>query len=842
MLQRGVIFFRWLIWVLLAPLQSLCAPAPEAGSQVHSFLEQRCYDCHDADTQKGKFRMDNLAELAPSEAAKSWGRILARVEAGEMPPPKKTRPPQAQVDEVLSRIKVMLADEAKSRRGEGRTSIRRLNRLEYENTLHDMLGIETPLRDLLPEDDVADGFDTAAKALSISPVHIQRYMEAAETALNAAVIRGPKPEVVKQRISFADEKEQKGPPLTHPNNSPIIRVREGKLLFFAEPHIEVPIRALQFADITKANPGGYRVRVSGFTHDAQGASLAYVVKTTRSKKLLGYFDAPAHKPAVAEMEHFFGPGDTVIVAPYRLNEMRGSLRKLSMYPPKPWKEPEGLALGIEWIDVEGPINAIWPPVGHQRLFGDTALKPFKELPKGTLTPGVLQQLRYSDKLTPAPEDAPAVAKKLLASFLPRAFRRPVTDAEIAPYLAIVTQHLEQKECFESAMIEAYQTALCSPDFLFLIEEPGPLSNHALASRLSYFLWRSAPDDSLRAVADKGDLRKPAVLRRETERLLNSPHSQAFITDFLDHWLHLRDLDATMPDRELFPEFYESVVAAKVDGLLRDSIAAETRMYFADLLKNDGSITKLIVSDFTYLNNRLAEFYGLPVVDGVAMRRTSLPAGCVRGGVLTQASVLKVTANGSRTSPVLRGAWVLDNIIGRPPPPPPPNVGAIEPDTRGATTIREQLLKHQSTETCASCHRQIDPPGFALEAFDPIGQSREFYRVTELGEVLKDTKFYGGHSSPRPVKYRKGTSVDASGKLTDDSAFSGPTEFKQLALKQTDAVARCIASKLITYSTGYHTEPGDILALEGIVAEAKKKNLGLRTLLHAVIQSELFLNK
>jgi hypothetical protein len=824
---------------LLTVAASAVLPAwlPALGSsetKPREFLEAHCYDCHDADTQKGKFRMDNLAALDPAEAAKKWGRILSRLEAGEMPPPKKPRPPQSQVAEVLSGIKVTLAAEAKARRGDGRTRIRRLNRLEYENTVRDLLGITTPLQDLLPEDDTADGFDTASAALSISPVHIQRYMEAAETALQAALVRGARPEVVTRKFTFSDEKEQKGGALSHPNNKPMIHVRDGSLHFFSEPHIEVPIQSFQFAEMTKAAPGRYRVRVSALTHDAQGRNLAFAVKTTRSKKLLGYFDAPADRAGVVEAEHWFGPGDTVIIAPYLLNKARRE-RKLGQYAAKDGTPPQGLALGIEWIEVEGPLQDTWPPVGHQRLFGDVELKPFKSLPKDTVLP--LQPLRYSEKLTPVSGNPEADARRLLTGFLARAFRRPVTAEEVAPYLAIAARHWEQKECFESAMLEAYQTALCSPDFLFLVEEPGPLSNHALASRLAYFLTRSAPDDALRAVADRGELRKPEVLRRETERLLTSPRSQAFVNDFLDHWLHLRDLDATMPDKELFPEYYEIVYSSKVDGLLRESIASETRLFFTDLLKTDGSLLQLIDSDFTYLNSRLAEFYGLPAVDGVQMRRTALPADSVRGGVLTQASVLKVTANGSRTSPVLRGAWVLDNIIGRPPPPPPPNVGAIEPDTRGSTTIREQLAKHQNSETCASCHRQIDPPGFALEAFDPVGQWREAYRTTETGTEVKVLNVEGGK-----VKYRIGAAVDASGSLLDDSRFGGPKEFKKLTLRQSDAVARCIAAKLVTFSTGHHTESGDILALDAIVASAKKNHYGLRTLLHGVIQSELFTSK
>ena len=821
--------------------------ASELTPAARGFLQKHCAECHDADTEKGKFRVDTLpGDVGTPGASERWGKVLTRLEAGEMPPPKHERPPAAEVDAVLGWAKTELAAAAKKRRAtEGRVSIRRLNRLEYENTLHDLLGIDTPLQELLPEDELADGFDNASKALSISPVHIQRYLDAAELALKAAIIRGPKPALAIQRFSYDHKKEEYF--MNHGNNKPMIRPRyDGEIMFFSEPHIEVPGQLNQFAEVTKATPGHYKVRVSAYTADAEGTSLTFAVRTTRSKQMLGYFDAPPDEATEPiEVQHAFSAGDSIVVAPYRLNQARGE-RKFSQYPPKPWKEPEGLALAIQWVEVEGPLIDTWPPVGHVRLFGDVSLKPFigdvslkpfKGLPKDAVVPGELGRLlRNSDKLTPITEHPEADAKKLLADFLARAFRHSVTDDDVAEYLKIVTEHLARKECFETSMMAAYSAVLCSPDFLFLVDEPGPLNDHALACRLSYFLWRSCPDDQLRAAADKGELHRPEILRRETERLLAAPRSKAFVADFLNHWLHLRDIDATTPDKLLFPEYFSSVYNGTIDGLLRESVLAETRMFFTELLKSDGSLLQMIDSDFTYLNSRLAEFYGLPAVDGVAMRRVALPPESVRGGVLTQASVLKVTSNGSRTSPVLRGAWVLDNIIGRPPPPPPPNAGSIEPDTRGATNIREQLNKHKNNETCAACHQKIDPPGFALECFDPVGQWRDFYRTTEVGTAVK-TKYFEG-----AAKYKKGAAVDSSGQTSSGEAFSGPKEFKKLALQQADVVTRCLAAKLTTFATGRRTDVSDILALDAIVAQSKKQNYGLRTLIHGVVQSELFLNK
>jgi len=809
------------------------------AKKVMAALNANCADCHTGEKAKGSFRLDQLSiDFGDKLNTRKWERVITRIEAVEMPPPEEARPPVADIEAILSGAKSSLAASTKAARAKnGHARIRRLNRLEYENTLHDLLGIQTPLQDLLPVDDSAHGFDTASSALSISPVHIHCYMEAVERALKAAVIRGAKPEPVARRFHYEPETEKYF--MTHANNSPVIRPHDGDLYFYGAPHIEVPAQLTQLANLTKTLPGRYRVSISAYTNDAKGQALTFAVKTTQSRKLLGYFDAPPDNPGVVELEHDYGAHDTIIIAPYRINQARGE-RGFSEYPPKPWREPDGLALVVQWVDVEGPLNESWPPRGHRQMFGDLALKKFKELPKETLVLGDLEPMRGSDKLTPVSADPPADARKLIAGFLARAFRRPVDDDDIQPYLGIVNKHLANKECFEGCMRAAYKAALCSPDFLFLTEAPGALSDHAVASRLAYFLWRSAPDDVLRAAADKGELRKPGVLSRETERLLASPRAKAFVTDFLDQWLRLRDIDATTPDKLLFPECFESVNDGTPDGLLRESILAETRLFFTDLLQSNGSLLQLIDSDFTYLNNRLADFYGLPAVNGTAMRRVTLPENSVRGGVLTQSSVMKVTSNGAITSPVLRGAWLLDNIIGRQPVPPPPNIGAIEPDTRGATTIREQLAKHQNNVSCAACHRQIDPPGFAMECFDPAGQLRSFYRTTETGKVVKAKIFQGG--SRHDVKYRQGVDVDSSGKTANGKVFSGPKEYKQIILQQPEFIARNLASKLLAYSTGQHTEPGDILALDELVQRLKKERYGLRSLIHQVVQSELFLNK
>ncbi|HEV3027370.1 MAG TPA: DUF1592 domain-containing protein, partial [Planctomycetota bacterium] len=381
--------------------------------------------------------------------------------------------------------------------------------------------------------------------------------------------------------------------------------------------------------------------------------------------------------------------------------------------------------------------------------------------------------------------------------------------------------------FENAVRVGLKAALCSPQFLFLREKPGPLDGYALASRLSYFLWSSMPDTELFELADKGRLADPQVLRAQTERLLRNPKGRRFTENFTGQWLGLRDINATMPAETLYPEF---------DGLLQDSCVKETGLFFQEVLENDLSLLNFVDSEFTMLNERLALHYGIPGVKGLQFRKVSLPPGNDRGGVLTQASVLKVTANGTTTSPVLRGAWVLRNILGQPPPPPPANVSSLEPDIRGAVSIREQLARHRELASCTSCHDRIDPPGFALEAFDAIGGRRTRYRSTEgektSVELTKEWR----------ISVKLGKTVDATGALPDGRRFRDVSEFRKILLEDRDQIARCLAGKLIVYATGSAIRSADGTVIDEILARVRGKSYGFRTLLHEVVQSRIFLNK
>ena len=881
--------------IVAAVTAATAAIAAVGGSAVFAanadgFLRQHCADCHTGDKSEGGMRIDDVPlDLAADAATDRWERIITRIEAGEMPPPEAARPAAADVNAVLDWAKTGLAAAAKARRAEGgRVAIRRLNRREYENTLHDLLGIRVPLADLLPEDGTSDGFDTASAALAISPVHLQRFMAAAETAILAAAVRGPQPETKVRRFSYDPEKDEF---LKHWCNEPLVRVRGGEMFFFAEPHGEVPTALQQFSLENKGIAGvpqRYKIRIKSRTHDAVGKfrneerlnqpydkslhamrddwrpdttrpeELTFNVVTSGSKRFLGFFQAPADSdaasvPEIAEIDCWLLPGETILIDPYRLNQAR-TYRGLSMYPTKStdpsrkFDEPEeGLALVISWVEFEGPIVEQWPPEGHVRIFGDLPLVPVAEaattakLPPSIAAPvvagGPPGYRTLKDPVTVGSPDPLVDARRLLADFLARVFRRPIGAAEVEPYLAIVADRLTANECFEVAVQEACKVVLCSPDFLFLVEPQGRLSDHALAARLSYFLWRTAPDAALRAAADSGRLREPAELRKQTERLLESPRSRAFIDDFLDQWLELKNIGATTPDKQLYPEFYEVLFGGTMDALLQRSILDETRLFFADLAACDSPVSELVAARHSFLNDRLARFYRIEGVDGIAMRKLPLDPASQRGGLLTQASVLKVTAAGLVTSPVVRGAWVRRKILGREVPPPPADAGSVEPDVRGATTIREQLAAHRRSEACAGCHRQIDPAGFALEAFDPTGQLRDRYRSTQEGEPAK--RWLNGTDT---VAYKFSQPVDASGALADGRAFTGPDGLRNLLAADPAALARCLVGKLAAFGTGRSLEPGDRLEVDRIVAATAPNGHGIRSLIHALVQSELFLDK
>jgi hypothetical protein len=501
---------------------------------------------------------------------------------------------------------------------------------------------------------------------------------------------------------------------------------------------------------------------------------------------------------------------------------------------KPIEEYIGPGLLIEWLKIEGPVGE-WPPKSYTSLFADVPLKARSvakaeaEGKKPPTIPAVRSEYAWNaDPLVPASAKPKEDAERLIRSFLPRAFRRPVPEELQKQFVARVHAKLDAGYTFLDAMVYGYKAVLTSPHFLLLVESGPKLDDYAIASRLSYFLWSTHPDDELLALAAKGELAKPAVLRAQVERMLKSPKAARFTENFVGQWLDLRKIDATIPDPQLYGDF---------DGTLLWAMPQETRMFFDEVLKNDLSLLEFVDSDWSMLNERLAKHYGIPGIEGNTLRKVKLTTGSHRGGVITQAAVLKVTADGTRTSPVLRGKWVLEKIIGKPPAPPPPDVPSIEPDIRGATTIRQQLDKHRNIAACASCHVHIDPPGFALENFDPIGGWRDFYRAsTRTKAGIVNIPGYTG----RP--FWRGPDVEHGGETHDGKKFQSIDDYKKLLLADKEQLARNLTEKLLVYATGADIQYADREVVEQIVAGLKTKNYGFRTLIHDVVQSRVFVNK
>ena len=530
---------------------------------------------------------------------------------------------------------------------------------------------------------------------------------------------------------------------------------------------------------------------------------------TQSMLPIGVFEAPPETPEASEMEAFLEKGAMV-----KLDCMRLPSPMVPAMPHTIQKTDGGYpGVAFHWLEVEGPIVKEWPPASYRALFGDV---PFK------------QAGRHVEAVSEQPiKDV----GKLLAAFMDRAFRRPVAEAEFDRFYRYAKQLLKADETFTEAMIATYSAVLASPEFLFHCSEPGELNDFALAERLAFFLGESMPDKQLRALTRQGKLRESETLRAEVDRLLDKPEAKRFVKEFLNSWLKLDEINDTDPDRELYPEYAG-------DWWLVNSMVEESRLYFADLIARDRPARSVIDADYTFLDERLARHYGVPGVFGPSFRRKSLPENSPYGGILTQAAVLKVTANGTVTSPVLRGVYVMERLLGDPPSPPPPSVPAVEPDIRGAATIRELLKKHRADSSCASCHKKIDPPGFALENFDVMGRWRENYR--SLAEGSK--RIEGVGRSGNEFVHYIGKEVDASGVTPSGEPFADILQFKKRLLQDEEAIARNLTEQLLVYATGAPVGFADRDDVAAILEKSRPSEFGVRTIIHEIIQSPLFLRK
>ncbi len=806
-------------------------------AQVKPLLENHCLDCHGPTLQKANLRLDTLsADLRDERTLATWAVVHDKLAAGEMPPKKCERPPQDELRAATTWLhRELHAASLERQQKKGRVIVRRLNGTEYESTIADLLGTRVSLKEMLPEDNSVAGFDNVSTALDVSATHQLLYQEAAEKAVAAAIPPHPP-------IPFSDRRtgrqiSEKGPNFRQTLTRSCLQKGDALIFYSKLPRYGLCCTA------TVPAAGRYKVQMSiaavGAENRAVPAAFMVVNQSGREDAVLRDMrDIPPGPPRLVEVEVDLKARQAFVVNLLANWDIRGFKRPIEEYT--------GPGLLVEWLKIEGPIGA-WPPPSYESLFAGVPLKPRsvaraesqgKPPPK---IPAVRSEYSWNnDPLIPASANPKQDAERLIRAFLPRAFRRPVSEAVQQRFVARVHDKLDKGELFVDAMTYGYKAILSSPQFLLLVE-PGPaavvqdgdfrspqLDDYALASRLSYFLWSTPPDTELLELARKGELSKADVLRSQVERLLQSPRAHRFTEIFVGQWLDLRKIDSTIPDPQLYGEF---------DGTLLWAMPRETYGFFEEVLKNDLSLLDFVDSDWTMLNERLAKHYGIPGVFGNDLRKVKLPPGSHRGGVMTQASVLKVTADGTRTSPVLRGKWVLERVIGKPPPPPPPDVPSLEPDIRGATTIRQQLDKHRTLAACASCHVHIDPPGFALENFDPIGGWRDFYRAstrTKAGVV--NIPGYTG----RPV-YR-GPDVEKGCTTHDGRTFETIDDYKKLLLADKDQLARNLTQKLLIYATGADIQFADREVVEQIVARLRGRNYGFRSLVHEVVQSRVFRNK
>ncbi len=843
-----------------------------------AFLQRHCVHCHDDSTTEGGLNLADmkLDENDPVNLAK-WAKIHDRVASGEMPPEDEERPDANKMAQFVMLTANRLNEVWQQRyQTHGRVGGRRLNPVEYEYTMRDLLAAPwLELKEMLPPDPESHGFDNVAEAQEISYVQLARYLEAAEVAIDGAMRLRPAPEPTLVRTWFSEEGRYLGKDWKERIGS--LENKPEWTWFWQEPNSAQTPRHIR--NTSQRIPGWYRFRVrcraalwdQGKLLPPEEGQVAWV--TTAAKRILAKFDVPEGEDGgIVEFTAWQNENELLDFFCATMDDRQVSNRTKEKDPESQRKAHEdfmkdyrGHGIAVDWIEIEGPFadescrihsiqssendssrrqNAtnIWPSESYRCLFGDLPMQPWTKasglhppeplnLPDLTANKrGLRETFQLPPEMMMVVSEKPIEdAEHLLINFMKRAYRCEPEESEVQRCLAFAIEAINNKSCFQDAMRLAYKAVLCSPDFLYLQEMPGNLKGEALASRLSYLLWRSLPDDELLKAAETGELLTKAGLRHQFQRMLADPKSQRFVSDFTGQWLDLRNVHDTSPDRYLFPEYFS-------DNLVVDSCVAETEATFAEMIHMNLPAKTIVDSDFLMINQRLAELYDIEGVKGQEFRRVSIPEESPYGGILTQSSVMKVTANGLTTSPVLRGAWVMDRILGKPPSPPPPGAGSIEPDTRGATTVRELLDKHSKYKSCAGCHASIDPPGFALENFDVMGKWRDHYRSFEKGEEI-DLEV-----ALRKVRYKRGLPVDASGVTQEGQAFTDIHEFRKYLVAQDEQLARNLTERFLTFATGAGISFADRATVESILQETNEDSYPIRSLLEGVITSETFRSK
>jgi hypothetical protein len=730
-------------------------PAPvNFAKDVVPFLTKHCYACHGNGKNKGDLALDRFKD---DETALQNRKILENVQqmvrSGEMPPKEKPRPAAAEIEGMLKSLDAVFAKvDCHGAMNAGRVTLHRLNRSEYNNTIRDLTGVDFKPAADFPNDDVGYGFDNIGDVLSMSPLLFEQYLAAAESILDRAIVIMDPPQPAKNRV---------GGLRYSPRTAGTMKKMVGNVL-------------TEKGDLVGEGfyeEGDFIVRVEAF--GVQVGDEAVKLKITVGDATKEFeLKAKQAAPETLELKVRLNAGTSRVnvsfLNPYTDPKIQEAAKK-------------DRQLVVRSIVFDGPHNPPppKPPESHKLL------------------------MAHKDGLEPRES-----AREIVDRFATRAFRRPVKADEVERFLKLYDKAAKKGERFENRVRLALCAVLVSPHFLFRVELDPPsakagtvysINEFELASRLSYFFWSTMPDDELVALASKGELRKN--LDSQVKRLLKDPKSAALVQNFGGQWLTLRKLDTVSPDPKVFPQF---------DAELRSAMARETELFFEAILREDHSILDLLDADFTFVNERLAKHYGIAGVKGNKFQRVKLPSE--RGGILTQASILTLTSNSTRTAPVKRGKWVLDQILNTPPPPPPPDVPNLPQDTELTGSLRQIMEQHRVNPVCASCHERMDPIGFAFENFDAIGRWRE-----------KDGKY----------------AIDSSGVLPDGKTFKGPKELKSILKDKKDLFGRCLTEKLLTYALGRGVEDYDKCAVDKILGVLDKNGYRFSVLLMETVKSEPF---
>lgn len=778
---------------------------------IQSFLQTTCIDCHDGPDGEAGFDIRKVLSngIDPQEIKLDppWVRIIDRVMSGEMPPREADQPNVKDRNEFVAQTSQWLQKHQKQRdRTYGRVRARRLTRMQVERSLHEILGIDIPLAEKLPEEGRPRGFTTVAEYQTISHHHLGRHLAVVDEALDEAFHRALNP---------VDACHRDLQPQAIARSNPRRRCREPEMLK-GQAVVWSSTMAYygRIPATTAPTDGWYRFRVScsgknvpetdgiwTAIHSGPCISTAPILTAVKAFEV-------SETPTVVELETWLPEGHMLEIRPQDSTIKQARFRggQVGVGEGEPQKVP---GVGIDGISMR-QVHRYTVKDVQQRLFGSVKLEE-----------------KSHNRFEPLPKKPRQVLGELIHSFAKRAFRRKVEQENIVNAVSLASKMLSEGRSFVESLRAGYRTILCSPEFLYLKEQPGPLNDYEIASRLSYFLTGGPPDGTLRTLAETNQLSNASVRRHQVDRLLgvgDEPEacdvgrecpSKQFVKDFSAEWLDLDQLDFTQPDRKLYRNY---------DPIVRMAMLDETHEFLDDMVLENRPVKNLVAADYTYLNSRLSRYYKVEQDVDQGMQKVDVSEGSHRGGLLTQGAILKVTANGSTTSPVVRGAWIAERILGMKIPPPPDGVPSIEPDIRGAATIREQLAKHSNDESCASCHRQMDPFGFALESFDPAGQWRSRYFAVTKGRT------------------KLGAEVDSSGQLPDGQKFSNINDLKRVLASQPEKIARGLASHLTVYGTGAELSFSDRQAIDQIVTTARESEYGFRSLLKAVVTSPLFVEK